>query len=204
MLKPNTFTSFLLIIAGLVFTGVSTSAQVNVSSSEASYEATLYVLIGSDDDAQRGELPKPLSGVAKQIRDTFTFRNYRLMNTYYGRLANNGSLDYKSVSSLKNVSTELDSPSFLDWQLANFKTETTGSGRNSLSVQLFRFGARVPIVISQLSSGDGKSVPLTNYESVGLTLNRLSIAENDPTLIGTISLPRTTGTVFLVLAIKRA
>ena len=163
----------------------------------------MYVVIGSDDSAQRGELPRSLDGVSKQIRDNFTFRNYRPINTYYGRLANGGSLEYKSVSSLKNVSTELDAPSFLDWQLANFRAETSTPGQNTLSVQMFRFGARVPIVVSQLPSGDGKTNPVTNYESVGLTLNKLSIAENTPTLVGTISLPRTTGTVFLILTIRQ-
>jgi hypothetical protein len=124
------------------------------------------------------------------------------MNTYYGRLANNGSLEYKSVSSLKNASTELDSPTFLDWQLASFKADSTNSGKNALSMQTFRFGARVPIVIAKIAGDDARGVPVTNYESVGLTLNRLTVSENAPTLIGTISLPRTTGTVFLVMAIK--
>jgi len=203
MIKPNIFTRKFLLIAAIVFGGVSVFAQGQTPSGDQSYEAILYVLIGSDDTAQRGDLPKSLDGVARQIRDTFNFKNYRLMNTYYGRVANNGSLDYKSVSSLKHVSTELDSPTFLDWQLANFKAETSGAGRSSLSVQQFRFGARVPVLMSQPGAPGDKSVPITNYESVGLTLNRLGIPENSPTLIGTISLPRTTGTVFLVLVIKQ-
>ncbi len=202
MQRPNHIFKHLLLFAAIVFGGFSISAQPASSTSDTSFEATLHVLIGSDDDAQRGEIPKQLDPVAKQIRGTFSFKNYRLMNTYYGRLANNGSLDYKSVSSLKNASTELDSPTFLDWQLANFKAEPAGA--ETLSVQLFRFGARVPIVVSQIAAADRKANPVTNYESVGLTLNRLSVTENTPTLIGTISLPRTTGTVFLVLSIKRA
>ncbi|MEO6464098.1 MAG: hypothetical protein ABIP00_00910 [Pyrinomonadaceae bacterium] len=163
---------------------------------DQSYEATLYVVIGSDDAAQRGDLPRSLDAVSKQIRENFPFKSYSLMNTYYGRLANNGSLEYKSVSSLKNAPTELDSPTFLEWQLANFKTDSSNSGKNALSMQIFRFGARVPIVISKAAGDDPKSVAVTNYESVGLTLSKLSVSENVPTLIGTISLPRTTGTVF--------
>jgi hypothetical protein len=201
MYKPNTLSKFLLLVAAI---GFAVTVQGQTVPIEQSFEATLHVVIGSDDTAQRGALPKSLDGVVRQIRDNFTFSSYRLMNTYYGRLANNGSLDYKSVSSLKNVSTELDAPTFLDWQLANFKAEPPATGRNPLSIQMFRFGARVPIVVSQTPAGDGKTNPVTNYESVGLTLNRLSIAENTPTLVGTISLPRTTGTVFLILTIKQA
>lgn len=202
MYKPNIITKFILSIAVIVFGGVFAPIYAQ-SSTETSYEATLHVLIGSDDTSQRGDLPKSLDAVSGQIRDNFTFKSYRLMNTYYGRLANNGSLDYKSVSSLKNVSTEPDAPTFLDWQLANFKAEPSSAAKGLLSMQMFRFGARVPVRVTPITSGDGKTNAITNYESVGLTLNRLSIGENEPTLVGTISLPRTTGTVFLVLTIKQ-
>jgi hypothetical protein len=203
MNKPSTIAKYLFFIAAITLGGILSTQGQSASAADRSYEATMYVVIGSDDNVQRGELPKSLDQVSSQIRDNFTFRNYRLINTYYGRLANGGSLDYKSVSSLKNVSTELDAPSFLDWQLANFRAETSTPGRNALSVQMFRFGARVPIVVSQLPSGDGKTNQATNYESVGLTLNKLSVDENTPTLVGTISLPKTTGTVFLILTIKQ-
>lgn len=201
MIKPNITSKSIVVAALLMLGSISIFGQTPVPPDQ-SYEATLYVVIGSDDTAQRGDLPKSLDGVAKQIRDNFTFKNYRLMNTYYGRLANNGSLEYKSVSSLKTASTELDSPTFLDWQLASFKADSTNSGKNALSMQTFRFGARVPIVIAKIAGEDARGVPVTNYESVGLTLNKLSVSDNVPTLIGTISLPRTTGTVFLVMTIK--
>ena len=202
MYKPNIITKSILSIAVIVFGGVFAPIYAQ-SSIETSYEATLHVLIGSDDTSQRGDLPRSLDPVARQIRDNFTFKSYRLMNTYYGRLANNGSLEYKSVSSLKNVSTEPDAPTFLDWQLANFKAEPSSAAKGLLSMQMFRFGARVPVRVTPITSGDGKTNAITNYESVGLTLNRLSIGENEPTLVGTISLPRTTGTFFLVLTIKQ-
>ena len=193
------FRSLIVFVATILLGGVSLSAQERAG--EASYEATLYVLVGSDDASQRADLPRALDPVSKQIRDSFSFRNYRLMNTYYGRLANSGSLEYKSVSSLKNSSTELDSPSFLEWQLAKFQTEPTAAGNHGFGIEVFRFGARVPVPVSSIKGPDGSSVPVTNYESVGLTLNKLRLNESKPTLIGTISLPRTTGTIFLVMTI---
>jgi len=203
MHKPYKTISKLFAAAVIIFGGFSVFAQGPAAEDYGpSYEATLFVVLGSDDNAQRGSLPKAIDAVAKQIRDNFTFGSYRLMNTYYGRLANNGSLDYKSVSSLQNASSDIDSPTFLDWQLSNFRRDANSAGRPTLNMQAFRFGARVPLVISRLSADGGKTTPVTNYESVGLNLNRISIAENTPTLIGTISLPRTTGTFFLVLTIK--
>lgn len=201
MNKPNKLITTIVFSAVIALGGLSVFSQGAPEPSDASYEATLYVVLGSDDATQRGNLPKSLDQVSRQIRDNFAFGSYRLMNTYYGRLANGGSLDYKSVSSLQNASSEIDSPSFLDWQLTNFRADAARPGRNVLSMQAFRFGARVPLVIARPTEG-GKTSSVTNYESVGLNLNKMSLPENSPTLIGTISLPRTTGTVFLVMAIR--
>lgn len=201
MNKPNkTFLTF--VMAAAITLGSFSIFGQSPAIRDQSYEATLYILIGSDDAAQRSELPQSLDVVTKQIRDNFTFKNYRLTDTYYGRLADNGSLEYKSVSSLKNGSTEPDPPTFLDWRLASFKADSTHAGKNALRMETFRFGARVPVVITRIGGGEAKGVPVTNYESVGLTLNRLVVSESVPTLIGTVSLPRTTGTVFLVMTIR--
>lgn len=197
MNNPKFILRSLLLISAAIFGGFSVSAQERPIGSAPSYEATLHVVVGSDDTSQTGDLPRSLDGVSRQIRETFTFRNYRLINTYYGRLADSGSLDYKSVSSLK-TSTALDSPTFLDWQLGKFQAGPAGN--SGLNVELFRFGARVPVLVS--AGGAPGSIPVTNYESVGLTLNRLSLKPSSPTLIGTISLPRTTGTIFLVMTIN--
>ena len=200
MNKPKT-TSLFLLIAAVIFGSVSIFGQ-EPAASDRSYEATLHVVIGSDDTSPRGDLPKALDSVTKQIRDNFTFKSYRILNTYYGRLANGGSLEYKSVSSLTDGAVDLESPTFLDWTLGTFRAESGAAGKGSLSVQAFRFGARVPIVVSKLPGPDGKVAPITNYESVGLVLSKLGVSEGVPTLIGTISLPRTTGTVFLVMTIR--
>ena len=56
----------------------------------------------------------------------------------------------------------------------------------------------------QHTSEDGKTSGTMVYEPVGLTVNHLVLPENRPTMIGTISLPKTNGTVFLVLTIRRA
>ena len=169
---------------------------------DASYEAMLYVVLGSNDAAPGGELPKNIAGVTRQLRDNFNFSNYRLLNTYVGRIANNGSLEYKSVATLQNATDrEIDSPSFLEWSLNNLRTSEAAPSGDLLVMQVFRFGARVPIKFTSAIEG-GKTHQTVNYENVGLTVNRLGVAQNSPTLIGTISLPRTAGTVFLVLSVR--
>jgi len=202
MFKPNLFRS-LLIVAAVTFGGLTVFSQGAAVPSGPSYEATLFVLVGSDERA-RSDLPKSLDGVARKLREAYAFKNYRLMSTYYGRLANNGSLEYKGVSSIK-YTAESDPPVFINWQLANFNAGPKEAGDDPLSIYRFRFGARVPVVTTGAPvASQGGSRPVVNYESVGMTLDRLSIAENRPTLVGTISLPGTSGTAFLVLAITRS
>jgi len=173
MNKPK-IVSYVFCLAAAIMLGSFSVLGQSTANVDQSYEATLYVVLGSDDTAHSGSLPRSLEGVGKQIRENFAFKNYRLMNTYYGRLASGGSLEYKSVSSLTDLSTELDSPTFLEWSLAGFRSEP-GAGKPVLSMQAFRFGARVPIVVTKIPGDAGKTAAVTNYESVGLTLSKLSV-----------------------------
>lgn len=201
MNQPKTILSIFFLAAVIVFGGRVSFSQIDAKPvRESSFEAMLYVVLGTDEAVQGTELPKNIAPVTKQLRDNFAFGNYRLLNTYIGRVANNGSLEYKSVSSLAGPEREIDSPSFLEWQLNGLRSSETAAGNDLLLMQMFRFGARVPIKFTSLEGG--KTSQVVNYESVGLNVNKLSMTQNIPTLIGTITLPRTAGTVFLVLAVK--
>lgn len=197
MNQAKTLVPIIFLVAAVAFGGRFTLAQgAEASAPDADYEAVLYVVLGSEDASQQGaEVPKNLASVFRTVRDTFPYKNYSLVNTYFGRVANNGNLEYKSVSNIYGVDSNPDIPSFLDWRLAGLKTAPSG---NSLRIQTFRFGARVPVRVASFGEG-GKSSPVLNYESVGLTLDRIGMVVGNPTLVGTITLPKTTGTMFLVL-----
>ena len=52
---------------------------------------------------------------------------------------------------------------------------------------------------------NGKSLPaVVAYEQIGIAASRLAVPENTPTLMGTLVLPKTRGTVFLVLTARAA
>ncbi|CAN5514330.1 hypothetical protein BH18ACI3_BH18ACI3_00190 [soil metagenome] len=169
---------------------------------EPNHEAVLHVVLGSSEAAQDGGLPQSLSGISKQLRANFAFTNYKLVNTYLGRIANTGNLDYKSIANIYAQEPETDTPSFLDWRLIDLRSSQSAAGQNVFQIQSFRFGARVPIKSAGIRDESGKSTAVINYESVGLTLDKISFSENSPTLIGTLSLPKPSGTMFLVLTVK--
>jgi len=163
---------------------------------EPSYEVALQVVIGSNDAAMRGELPASLTAISRQIKSTFAFQNYRLANTFMGRVSNTGNVEYKSVSNIFGEPTEVsDAQTFLEWSLLNFQAMPAGFQARS-----FRFGARIPLVTRQMKDAP----PMVNYESIGLTMNTIGLPINKPTLVGTLSLPKTSGTVFLIVTIKPA
>lgn len=194
----------LLSLALISFFGASTlRAQTDAKpQAEPSYEAMLQVVVGVNDAAARSDIPQNLNAISRQLRDNFSFSSYRLANTFIGRVAITGTLEYKSVSDIFGQPSESDAPTFLDWSLGNLRSAPDARGQNVLYAQPFRFGARVPIRVGRTKGSDGQSSDLINYEAVGLTMNRLSVPESKPTLIGTLSLPKTTGTLFLILTVR--
>ena len=202
MNRPKNF--FLFSIVSFIFLiGVvtSASAQVETKQIEPSYEAVLQLIVGSSDTSIKGDLPPNLSTVSRQIKNNFTFANYRLANTFVGRIANTGSFEYKSLSDMFGQESSSDSRTFLEWTLGGLRA-VPDAGQTSFQAQSFRFGARVPVKTGQTKNSEGQIIDIINYESVGLSINRTSLGENKPTLIGTLSLPKTNGTLFLVLTIK--
>ena len=164
---------------------------------EPSYEVALHVVIGSNEAGNRTDLPASLSSITKHLRTNFAFSNYRLANVFLGRIANTGNIEYKSVSNILGQESDPESQTFLEWSLGNFRVM-----QNGFQARSFRFGARVPVRMGSTRDEAGRVNPVINYESVGLTMNMIGLPMNTPTLVGTISLPKTTGTIFLVATIK--
>ena len=170
---------------------------------ESSYDVVLQIVIGGDDKANM-PLPQNLAAVAKQLKANYPYPDYKLANTYVGRIAVNGNLENKSISNVFGQTQQGDTPSFWEWGLGGLRTSPTAAGRNDLAFNMFRFGARIPVRTGTAKDGSGNNQPIFNYENIGLTSGRLTVPENTPTLIGSLALPNTSGTAFLVLTLRPA
>jgi hypothetical protein len=144
-------------------------------------------------------MPGDLNATVRDLRGRFGFQNYRLANTYFSRVALTGSIDYKSVTDIGGQNLDSDSPSFLEWSLGSLREASPGS---AIVAQPFRFGARVPLRVSTVRDESGKVAGTVNYESIGLNVHRLSFRQNTPTLVGSLNLPKTSGTLFLVITAR--
>ena len=197
-LSKRTFSPLLSPLLVLLFLSVAI-AQPDSQQLEPSYEIALQVVIGSNEPTAKTDLPAALSGISRQLKGNFSFSNYRLANTFLGRISNTGNIEYKSISNILGQESTADAQTFLEWSMANFRALPNGFQARS-----FRFGARVPVRLGSLKDSSGGVVNPINYESVGLSVNMIGLPANTPTLVGTISLPNTTGTIFLVATIRNA
>ena len=197
MNQPKSILSaFLLLVVTAVLTHSAAAQSDTKIQADQDYDITLQVLIGTNEAGPRFDVPQNLSTISKQLKSNFAFSGYRLANTFLGRVSNTGSFDYKSVSDALGQESAGGVPSFLEWSIGGLRGTSAG-----LQAQSFRFGARVPVMSINARDETGKPMSVYNYESIGLNIARLGTSENVPTLLGSLSLPKTNGTLFLVLTL---
>jgi hypothetical protein len=190
--------SILLLSAFVLISNLPVRAQGDPRPPDASYDVILQIVVGGDDKANM-PLPQSLAGVAKQLKSNYPYADYKLANTYVGRIGTNGNLEYKSISNVFGQTQQSETPTFWEWSISTLRSPQTG---NNLIMNGFRFGAKVPVRTGSARDGSGGVQPIFNYENIGLTSGRLNLPENTPTLIGSLALPNTTGTAFLVLTLR--
>ena len=177
---------------------ISTYGQSDSSQPiESSYEVTLQLVVGSNETGPR-DLPSGLPFLPKNVKNNFTYSNFRLVNTIFGRVSNTGNIEYKSVSNVLGKETEAESDTFLEWSMANFRAVPNG-----FLARAFRFEAKIPMRTGGFRDA-GTTNPIVNYQAVGISTVMLGFPANKPTLIGTITLPKTVGTLFLVATVRTA
>jgi hypothetical protein len=174
--------------------GFSQAAQPN-------YEATLQMVVGSNDGSARGSLPTGFRSLTQQLGERFGFSNYRLAGTMVARLANASEFENRSISSMFSPNPESRSATFLEWTMKGLRPAPGVKG-NQFAIDSLRFGARVPVPVATLRDQSGKDQPVINYEQIGVTLKTLAVPENTPTLVATLNLPGGTDTIFLVMTVR--
>ena len=172
------------------------SAFAQEQTGDRNYDISLHLVIGSNDPAMssRAEVPKELDGIVRQVKSGFSFGSYKLLSTFVGRVGEAGQFSYQSVANIDGKDMPTAVPTFLDWSLQDLRGGPSG---RALKAQAFRFGARLPI-----STGGGEGRASISYENIGLTVQKLGLTESSPTLIGTVHLPGTGGTIFVIMTVR--
>lgn len=199
MNRPKlSFASLLFFLLSFTFASAAQTAPA-ISGLEPNFEVVMNVVLGSDSGPAKSTLPAELSGVLGQLKRNMPFNTYSVANTYFGRIADAGSLEYRSVADIFGIEAGSENPSFVEWKIGRIRNVPADGRKHSFTIEGFRFGARVPIRMGATGQ-DGKT-PLV-YEGIGLNLGNVNLAAGSPTLVGTLSLPRSNGTLFLVMTVN--
>ena len=199
----NTKILFLIAFVCLMsLTNISAQAQNQSPQADTNYEVVLHILTASNNPADKSSVPQSLSNVVKKLKTIYSYSNYNLDSTYLGRITNLGVLDFKGVSTTPNQNQENYASVFTDWTLNTLRNSPNEQGKNSIQFESFRFGQRVPIITSITTDTSGKTNNVVNYEQIGLTMRSLSLPENVPTIIGSLSTSKPDELIFLVLTVK--
>lgn len=182
----NVFTIFALFLcfAAPVFA----QETKDVKLAEPSYEIVLQVLVASNT-SDNNQMPQSLGNVVKKLKTTFPYTDYRLTATYLNRVENGGTIESRGIIQETNASA---TPTFQNWSIYGVKRVADAGGQNLIQLGTFQFGTKFPIQM-------GQSV---NYDDTGLKINRLNLAENAPTIVGTMNASKTNELIVLVLTVR--
>lgn len=200
MRKPKFFILTVIFLVGL--TGVFAQTEEKAQVEQPSYEVLLQVLVGSNNPGA-DKVPPALAATIKKLKSEYSFSNYNLAATYLERISLNGMVEHKGILNQLGQDQEKDIY-FTEWNLGGLRTALNSKGQPLVHFQNFRFGARVPIVVSVVKDAKGDNNRIVNYESIGVSVNRFNLPENSPTIIGSMSTQKTDEFVFLILTVRQA
>ena len=210
-MRNQMFLSVTLLAVCLLAAGVNVYAQDSNTQQAKQAEredvtnldTQLYLIVGTNGDVADPRLPATLDTVVKQLRATLPFKNYRLAATLINRVQVDGRLDLSWIGGpLSLAATPALNPSFSNFSVRRVRLVTGSDGQQSVQMQGFNFGARVPIQVSGAIAANGAVAPTINYERTGVSTD-ISMHEGEPVIVGTLNIGPTGEAIILVVSAKR-
>ena len=153
-------------------------------------------------------MPVALDSVMKRLHESLTFKHYSVAGTFVNRVRNNGRIDVSWVGGpfMIPANAMTSNPSFSQFT-ALVKLSADQGGLEVVRMNDFKFGARVPIVISAngmiATSATGMALAAVNYEPIGLRTD-ISMREGVPVIAGTLNMGPSGDAIVVVITARRA
>ena len=147
----------------------------------------MQLVVGTDTDSINGPLPKELETVVTQLRTTFPFKNYRLLDvmTLRTRVGQRASTDSDGGAMQFNGITKPVSSTFA------INSSSLGPDGNTVKLDGLRASSRIPV-----EEGQGQF----RYQDLNLTTD-VDIKEGQKVVIGRHGITRDQA-LFLVLSAR--
>ncbi|HYE15822.1 MAG TPA: hypothetical protein VD968_15365 [Pyrinomonadaceae bacterium] len=176
---------------------------------DTNLELHLHMLLASNAEGQRGEVPRELEGVVRQLKASLPYSQHRLVTTFLHRVKDGGNtLEVSSVGPsllTQSQAQQLTAPTFYQFSVGGVRLAEGASGQTFVQVPRFRFTLRVPVQTAAVApaAGDAPGYPVIQYENVGMTTD-FSAREGEPTVVGTLTTRRPDEVFVVVFTIRRA
>ena len=184
----------------------SVASQAASRDVDVNLNTQLYLLLGTSQPVDDARMPAALEPVLKQLRNSFPFKNYRLVATLINRVKNNSHLSLNWIGGplmgSPSSATAGITPTFNTFRIGNVRLGTDSSGQPVVRMAGFNFGARIPIQTATLVAANAPAGPVINYENTGL-LTDISIGEGEPVIVGTLNVGPSGDAIILVVSAKR-
>ena len=204
-MKIKSFLTVLLLLL-LVAAGRSVQAQATEDTADdANLETQLYLIVGTNQEADDSKIPAALDNVVKQLRATLPFKNYRLAATLINRVKNQGRLSLSWIggplASPSGAATNV-TPSFSQFNVREVKLIRNTENQPVVQMLGFNFGARVPIQTPGAIAANGAVAPSVAYENTGVSTD-ISMRESEPVIVGTLNVGPSGDAIILVVSARR-
>ena len=149
-------------------------------------ELTVYILGGQDEAG--GSVPPEMEAVARQLRGTFGFKGFRLVDTQLFRVRPGQGVDSSSMAQAGAMAAP---KSISQFRIANTSVSSDEKGR-VVRLNGLRFGLKVPV-----TSGTGQ------YQFVDVGINTdIDVREGQKVVVGKTSMEGPEKAAFLVVMAK--
>ena len=182
--------------------GQGQTSTASTTREDVDLEVKLELIVASNSAGEGAKLPPQLDATIKQLRASLPYSHYRWAATFINRVNNGADSTTKGIAGplLGTTPPTSSVPSFYDLVLSDVSLASSGT-RQALVHFRMHFGARLPIVVGSSGAGSGSSQSV-NYEGTGISTT-LSIRENEPVVVGTMSLGPSNEMLVLVVSVKR-
>lgn len=166
-----------------------------------SLEFQLHLISASMGQQEKGSVPENLTPVIQQIKSALKFTNYRYVNSSLNRVSNGGKVESSGIGGSlfpapQGIATSQEKPTFYQYSLGPVRLTQDSSGKESVQIDLFRFGVSVPVKLSS----DGNN---TQYKDIGIT-TPLSLREGEMVVVGTANVSGSDEAIVVVVSVKKA